>query len=124
MSPSMNKRNTSITLCGALLGMSIFLSCDAQAEQTMTITIPMGTKIVETESSWCEPIYNESQNSVYVPRCWRLKQEPAAPNALERIISRATKDTAQTIENQLSNAAERQIYDMGQSMQNWLGTDK
>ena len=124
MSPSMNKRNTAITLCGALLGMSIFLSCDAQAEQTMTITIPAGTKIVETESSWCEPIYNESQNSVYVPRCWRLKQEPAAPNALERLFNRAVQNAGTTIENQLGNGIDRQIYDMGQWMSDEMGTDK
>lgn len=124
MSPSMHKRNTAITLCGALLGMSLFLSCDAQAEQTITITVPADATIHNVESSYCEPIYNEATNDLYIPRCWKLKQQPAPPNALERLFGRAIKGAGTTIEQQLGNGIDRQIYDMGQNMRDVLGTDK
>jgi|MEHZ01.4.fsa_nt_MEHZ011228972.1_6 hypothetical protein len=123
MSPSMNKRNTSITLCGALLGMSLFLSCDAQAEQTITITVPADATIHNVESSYCEPIYNEATNDLYIPRCWKLKQRPAEPNMIQRLVSRGIKGSRRMVEDQLGNGIDRQIYDMGQNMRDALGTD-
>lgn len=118
MSPSMQKRNTGFVVCGALLGMTLFLSCGVEAEQTRTITIPADTKVVEVESSYCEPIMQG--DTLYVPRCWRLKQGPAAPNMIERLVSRAGNDAATTVENQLGNAIDYQAWKLGQSMQDWL----
>jgi len=117
-----NKAGTSIVVTGAFLFGAMFLSCEAQAEQTITITIPADTNIVEVDSSYCEPILQG--DTLYVPRCWRLKQGPAAPNMLERLVSRATTDALTTVENQLGNGIDRQAYDLGQSMRDWLGTDK
>ena len=123
MSPSMNKRNTSITLCGALLGMSLFLSCDAQAEQTITITVPADATIHNVESSYIQMFELQKKLDLYIPRCWKLKQQPAAPNALERLIGRAVKGSRVMVEQQLGNGIDRQIYDMGQNIRDALGTD-
>ena len=106
-----------LAVCGALL-LAMFVSSDADAEQTRTITIPADTKVVEVESSYCEPILQG--DTLYVPRCWRLKQGPAAPNMIERLVSRAGNDAATTVENQLGNAIDYQAWKLGQSMQDWL----
>jgi len=119
-----NKANTSIVVTGAFLFAFMTFSCDTQAEQTITITIPADATIRDVESSYCEPIYNEPTNEVWIPRCWKLKQQPSPPNALERLFGRAVKGAGTTIENQLGNGIDRQIYDMGQNIRDVLGTDK
>ena len=123
MSPSMQKRNTGFVVCGALLGMTLFLSCGVEAEQTITITVPADATIHNVDSTYCEPIYNEATNDLYVPGCWRKKQGPAAPNAIERLLNRAVKGTGVMVEQQLGNGIDRQIYDMGQNIRDVLGTD-
>ena len=123
MTPKNRAAVSVIFTFSALIGFGT-LSCAAEAEQMRTITIPQSTTIVDTESSWCEPVYNENTGILYVPRCWRLKQGPAAPNMLERFISRSTRGVTSTFENQVQGGIDRQIYDMGQSISDFMGTNK
>jgi len=80
--------------------------------------------VKEVDSSYCEPIYNEATDTLYVPRCYRMAQEPPPPNMLERLFGRTVKGLSNTVENQLGNGIDRQIYDLGEEMRDVLGTDK
>lgn len=92
---------------------AVFGVAAANAQQTMTITVPADTKVIEVDSSYCEPIYNENTGSLYVPRCWKLKQQEREVGMGGRILDRAIEQTAQTVENSISNGIDRHIYDLG-----------
>jgi hypothetical protein len=88
-----------------------------------TVSVNAAT-VKEVDSAYCEPIYNEATDTLYVPRCYRLAQEPPPPNMAERLLGRTIKGVQNTFENQLGNGIDRQIYDMGEEMRDVLGTDK
>ena len=88
-----------------------------------TVSVNAAT-VKEVDSTYCEPIYNEATDTLYVPRCYRMAQEPPPPNMAQRLLGRTIKGVSNTFENQLGNGIDRQIYDMGQEMRDVLGTDK
>lgn len=95
---------------------------DATAQETMTITVPAGTKVIETNSSHCEPIYNESTGSLYVPRCWHLKQKEEEAGPVGRIVERSVAGFGTTVENKVQNGINRQIYEIGKTIDKVLCT--
>lgn len=100
----------------AVVWTAVFGVSAAYAQQTMTITVPADTKVVEVDSTHCEPIYNENTGSLYVPRCWKLKQQEREQGMGGRILDRTIEQTAQTVENSISNGIDRHIYDLGKDI--------
>jgi hypothetical protein len=92
---------------------------DAAAE-TVTITVPADTTIVEVDSSYCEPIYNENTGSLYVPRCWKLKQERKV-GYLERTIGRTVENTGTEVENSVNNGIDNAIRKIGEEIDRATG---
>ena len=95
---------------------SYSLVTDVAAQETMTITVPAGTTVIETTSSHCEPIYNESTGSLYVPRCWHLKQKEEEAGPVGRIVERSVAGFGTTVENKVQNGINRHIYKVGKSI--------
>lgn len=93
---------------------------DAEAG-TKTITVPEETEVVVVDSTHCEPIYNEATGTLYVPRCWKLKQNPE-PNMADRIIDYTVNTGKREVESTITNAIGRQIYEAGNKMGDVLGT--
>jgi hypothetical protein len=87
---------------------------------TKTITVPVDTTVVSVDSSYCEPIYNENTGTLYVPRCWKMKQEKD-PTWGERTISRTTDHLGREIENSINNGIDRQIYKVGRKIDKITG---
>ena len=88
---------------------------DARAA-TKTITVPEDTEVVAVDSTHCEPIYNEHTGTLYVPRCWKLKQE-REQTAIERVTERTIENASTEIENSVYNVIDRVIYEMGEKIE-------
>ena len=89
---------------------------DANAQATKTITVPEDTTVVAVDSTHCEPIYNENTGTLYVPRCWKLKQE-REQTAIERVTERTIENAGTEIENSVYNVIDRVIYEMGEKIE-------
>ena len=98
----------------------VFGIAAANAQQTKTITVPADTTVVEVDSSYCEPIYNENTGSLYVPRCWKLKQEREVGYA-ERTIDRTIEHTSTEVENSINNGIDRAIMKIGRKIDEATG---
>lgn len=85
--------------------------------QTVTITVPAGTKVVTVDSTHCEPIYNEHTGSLYVPRCWHLKQKEKEAGPVERIFDRSVTRAGEEVEQSVQNGIDRVIYDLGKKIE-------
>ena len=83
---------------------------------TKTITVPEDTTVVAVDSTHCEPIYNEHTGTLYVPRCWKLKQE-REQTAIERVTERTIENAGTEIENSVYNVIDRVIYEMGEKIE-------
>ena len=88
--------------------------------ETKTISVPEDTKVVSVESSYCEPIYNESTGTLYVPRCWHLAQEEE-PGYVERTVDRSTEQLKTEVENSINNGIDRQIMKVGRKIDEITG---
>lgn len=89
----------------------------AFAQDTVTITVPADTTIVEVDSTHCEPIYNEHTGSLYVPRCWHLKQKEKEAGPVERIVNRSVTRAGEEVEQSVQNGIDRVIYDLGKKIE-------
>ena len=90
-----------------------------------TITVPEGTKIVMVESTFngCDPVYDEATETVYIPRCMSPSEQQGPESTMpERIIDHTIDTGARQVENTITNAIGRQIYEMGNKMGDVLGT--
>ena len=95
---------------------------DAEAgERTITITIPEDAEVKYVDSTNCEPIYIESQNTLYVPGCYHDKNKREETIA-DRVIDYTVNTGKREVENTVTNAIGRQIYEMGNKMGDVLGT--
>lgn len=89
----------------------------AFAQETVTVTVPAGTKIVEVDSTHCEPIYNEHTGSLYVPRCWHQQQKEKEAGPVERIFDRSVTRAGEEVEQSVQNGIDRVIYDLGKKIE-------
>jgi len=99
---------------------SYSLVSDASAQARKTITVPADTNIVVVDSTHCEPIYNENTGSLYVPRCWKLKQERKV-GYLERTIGRTVENTGTEVENSINNGIDNAIRKIGEEIDRATG---
>ena len=112
----MPSNKTSIVIAAIFI---VFLGAytkDAKAQATKTITVPEDTNVVLVDSTHCEPIYNENTGSLYVPRCWKLKQE-REKTAIERVTERTIENASTEVENSVYNVIDRVIRDMGEKIE-------
>jgi hypothetical protein len=93
---------------------------DANAQAMKSITVPADTNVVLVDSSYCEPIYNENTGSLYVPRCWKLKQERKV-GYLERTIGRTVENTGTEVENSINNGIDNAIRKIGEEIDRATG---
>lgn len=111
----MPSNKTSVVIAAIFI---VFLGAytkDAQSA-TKTITVPEDTTVVAVDSTHCEPIYNENTGTLYVPRCWKLKQE-REQTAIERVTERTIENAGTEIENSVYNVIDRVIYEMGEKIE-------
>jgi hypothetical protein len=90
-----------------------------------TINVPEGTKIVMVESTFngCDPVYDEATETVYIPRCMSpSEQQGPAPTMPERIFDHTVDTGKREVENSITNAIGRKIFEMGNVIDETLGT--
>ena len=111
----MPSNKTSVVVAAIFIVFLGAYSKDARSA-TKTITVPEDTTVVAVDSTHCEPIYNEHTGTLYVPRCWKLKQE-REQTAIERVTERTIENASTEVENSVYNVIDRVIYEMGEKIE-------
>lgn len=121
-----------ICLSALIMFLAIGVSC-AEADQSpepirpgqAEIDVPADTKVVIVESTFhgCEPTYNASSNTLYVPRCMSpSEQQGPKPTMLERILTNTIDKTGREVESSVQNGIDRKIFEIGNKIDEALGT--
>lgn len=114
-------------------GVLLFVGLDASAHQSpepiqpgqAEITVPANAKVIVVESTFhgCDPTYNPSTNTVYVPRCMSPSdQQGPKPTMLERILTTTIGNTSREVESSVQNGIDRKIFEIGNKIDEALGT--
>jgi hypothetical protein len=96
-------------------------SVEVHSEQ-VTIDIPAGADVRVVDSTHCDPIYNEANNTMYVPRCYRQQTGPRRKSTVERILSRTVRNGKYEVESSVWNGIDRKIMEVGRKIDKAMGT--